>query len=135
MVQSTVEYQGQLHCQITHGPSGISIATDAPKDNMGKGESFSPTDLVGAALASCAVTTMAIVAQRHNLNLVGATATVQKEMVADPQRRIGRLTLEIRIPMKLDDEMKQRLENAARSCPVYKSLNPQMDLPLVFRWE
>jgi putative redox protein len=134
MVQSTIEYQGELRCKITHGPSGTAIATDAPKDNMGKGESFSPTDLVGAALASCAVTTMGIVAKRHNLDLVGVTATVQKEMVADPLRRIGSLALEIRVPMKLDDEMKQRLENAAHTCPVYKSLNPQMNLPLVFHW-
>ncbi|HWB53451.1 MAG TPA: OsmC family protein [Tepidisphaeraceae bacterium] len=134
MVQSSVEYQGQLHCNITHGPSGVSISTDAPKDNMGKGESFSPTDLVGAALASCIITTMAIVARRHNLELSGVTATVQKEMIADPQRRIGRLPVEIRIPMQLDPEMKKRLENAAHACPVKKSLHPLIEAPIIFHW-
>ena len=134
MVQSNLEYQGELHCKLTHGPSGVEIATDAPKDNMGKGQSFSPTDLMGAALASCIVTTMAIVARRNNLELVGVTATVKKEMVADPLRRIARLPVEVRVPMKVDEEMKKRLENAGNTCPVKMSLPGNLDAPIEFKW-
>ena len=134
MVQSTVEYQGQLHCKITHGPSGISIATDAPKDNMGKGESFSPTDLVGAALASCILTTMGIMAQRNDVDMSGATAVVKKEMVVDPVRRIGRLEVEIRMTGKFSDEIKKKLEHAAHSCPVHKSLHHAVAAPITIHW-
>lgn len=134
MVQSNLEYQGELHCKLTHGPSGIKIATDAPKDNMGRGESFSPTDLVGAALVSCIVTTMAIVARRNNLELVGVTASVKKEMVADPLRRIARLPVQVTVPMKVDDEMRKRLENAGNTCPVKKSLAANLDAPIEFKW-
>ncbi|HEY1686881.1 MAG TPA: OsmC family protein [Tepidisphaeraceae bacterium] len=134
MVQCRIEYEGQLHCKITHGPSDATLGTDAPKDNMGKGESFSPTDLVGVALASCMVTTMAIVAQRHNFDIKGVTATVEKHMAADPHRRIGKLAVEIRIPMQVTDEMKTRLEHAANACPVHKSLSPQVEIPVIFHW-
>jgi putative redox protein len=134
MVQCTIDYQGDLHCKITHGPSDATMATDAPKDNMGKGESFSPTDLVGVALASCMVTTMAIVANRHNFDIKGVKATVQKEMAADPHRRISKLSVEIRVPMHVSDEMKTRLEHAAHSCPVHKSLSPDVQIPVIFHW-
>src|SRR2546423_717444 len=127
MVEITTTYQGQLRCVATHGPSGNTLTTDAPKDNMGKGEAFSPTDLVATALATCVLTTMGIVAQRHNLDMSGATARVTKEMVSTPLRRIGRLALTIRIPRKLAPEDQQRLENAAHTCPVHKSLHPDVD--------
>src|SRR5881227_1068332 len=123
MVEIKVVYEGQLHCTATHGPSGMTLTTDAPRDNMGKGEAFSPTDLVATALATCILTTMGIVAQRHNLDITGATAKVTKEMVSTPIRRIGRLPVTVKMPRKLSDEDQKRLENAAHTCPVHKSLH------------
>jgi len=134
MVETTIAYQGQLHCVATHGPSGSKIETDAPVDNMGKGEKFSPTDLVGAALGSCILTILGIVAQRHNLDLTGATCRVQKEMVSTPMRRIGRLAVTVTVPTKLSGEDQRRLENAARNCPVHRSLHPSIESPIVFQW-
>ena len=134
MVQVDMVYEGQLHCRATHGPSGAVLPTDAPKDNMGKGEAFSPTDLVATALGTCMLTTMGIVAQRNNIDLSGATVTVVKEMVTTPQRRIGRLPVVIRVPMKLSLEDRQRLENAAMSCPVHRSMHPDVQMPVTFEW-
>src|SRR5439155_3851445 len=102
MVQIRVRYEGDLHCVAVHGPSGAEVATDAPADNQGRGEAFSPTDLVATALGTCVLTTMGIVARRHGWSLAGATATVEKVMVADPERRIGRLEVRIRAPAPLD---------------------------------
>jgi putative redox protein len=110
------------------------LQTDAPVDNMGKGESFSPTDLVGTALATCMLTTMGIVAQRHGIDMAGATARVTKEMVTTPHRRIGRLAVTIRMPRTLPDEDRRRLENAARACPVHRSLHPDVDAPIAIEW-
>ena len=134
MVQIDIAYQGQLRCEAVHGPSGTKLSTDAPKDNHGKGESFSPTDLVATALGTCMLTIMGIVAQRHNISLDGATVSVGKEMAASPARRIGRLTVDIHVPGKLDDEQRKLLENAAHTCPVHKSLHPEIEIPVVFHW-
>ena len=134
MVEINVRYEGQLHCVAVHGPSGSKLPTDAPKDNMGKGEAFSPTDLVATALATCVLTTMGIVAQRHGIDMTGATARVTKEMVSTPHRRIGRLPCTVHMPKKLDDEQRQRLENAAHGCPVHRSLHPEVDAPISFVW-
>lgn len=134
MVKIEIAYQGQLHCEAVHGPSGTKLATDAPKDNHGKGESFSPTDLVATALGSCMLTIMGIVAQRHNISLEGSTVSVVKEMAASPVRRIGRLVVDIHVPGNLDDEQRKLLENAARTCPVHKSLHPEIDIPVTFHW-
>lgn len=129
-----MSYKGDLRCEATHGPSGRTLWTDAPKDNMGKGESFSPTDLVATALAACMVTILGIAARGEGLDVEGATATVTKEMVADPERRIGRLTVRIRVPHRLPDEVRRRLEEAARGCPVARSLHPDVEVPLEFEW-
>jgi putative redox protein len=134
MVQVKIAYQGQLHCLATHGPSGASITTDAPVDNMGKGEFFSPTDLVGTALGTCIMTIMGIVAQRNNISLEGMTATVVKEMVSQPARRIGKLTLTIDVPTRVSQEDRQRLENAAHTCPVKRSLHPDVEVQISFNW-
>jgi putative redox protein len=134
MVEINVTYNGHLRTTATHGPSGNSLITDAPKDNMGKGEAFSPTDLVATALATCILTTMGIVAQRNNIDMTGATARVTKEMVTSPIRRIGRLAVTIRMPKKLTDEDQRRLENAAHTCPVHKSLHPDVEAPISFSW-
>ena len=134
MVEIDAVYEGQLHCTATHGPSGATLPTDAPKDNMGKGEAFSPTDLVATALGTCMLTTMGIVAQRHNIDLSGARVRVSKEMVSQPQRRIGRLGVEIAVPKDLSQDDRQRLENAALHCPVHRSLHPDVQIPVTFRW-
>ncbi len=134
MVEIPTVYNGQLRTTATHGPSGGTLITDAPKDNMGKGEAFSPTDLVATALATCILTTMGIVAQRNNLDIAGATAKVTKEMVTTPIRRIGRLAVTIRMPKALSDEDQKRLENAAHTCPVHKSLHTDIEAPITFTW-
>jgi putative redox protein len=134
MVKIQVDYEGELRCRATHAPSGARIATDAPLDNQGRGESFSPTDLVAAALGTCMLTIMGIVARRHGWDLSGASAAVEKEMVADPARRIGRLTVVIRGPMHLDEPARRALEAAALTCPVHKSLHPSLEIPLRFEW-
>lgn len=134
MVEVNVSYDGDLRCTATHGPSGSNIITDAPADNFGKGEAFSPTDMVGTALATCMLTTMAIYGKRHNIEIKGATAKVTKEMVTQPTRRIGRLTVTINIPMKFSPEQRQALENAAKQCPVHKSIHPDVQIPITFNW-
>ncbi len=134
MVNISIQYTGALHCVATHGPSGSEIATDAPTDNQGKGEAFSPTDLVGTALGTCMLTTMAILAERHQIDLRGATATVQKEML-DAPRRIGRLTSEIHIPLPASHPQRDLIEKAALGCPVHRSLAAEMERPTRFFWE
>jgi putative redox protein len=134
MVEIQIAYRGQLRCEARHADSGVTVNTDAPKDNMGRGESFSPTDLVGAALGTCMLTIMGIAAQRMEIDLAGTTVVVLKEMVTAPIRRIGKLTVTFSIPAKLNDEQKQRLENAAYTCPVHKSLHPDVQTPIVFHW-
>lgn len=134
MVEISMSYEGHLRCTATHGPSGDKLNTDAPKDNMGKGEAFSPTDLVATALGTCMLTTMAISAQRHNIPFEGATAKVGKEMVSTPIRRIGQLTVEIAVPMKHSEDDERRLRAAALACPVRKSLHPDVQIPVTFYW-
>jgi putative redox protein len=133
MVQIDIEYQGDLRCDAVHQPSGTHLKTDAPKDNMGKGESFSPTDLVATALGSCMMTLMGIAARSLNVDLKGTRITVQKEMVANP-RKIGKLAVKIVIPAKVTDEQKQKLEQAALTCPVHHSLHPDVQKPVEFVW-
>ena len=134
MVEISISYEGQLRCTALHGPSGTTIHTDAPKDNMGKGEAFSPTDLVATALGSCMLTTMAISAARHNIPFEGATSRVGKEMVTTPLRRIGQLTVEIVVPKELPPDDERRLRAAALACPVHKSLHPDVKIPVTFFW-
>jgi uncharacterized OsmC-like protein len=135
MVQATVRYEGDLRCTATHGPSQSSIETDAPLDNMGKGERFSPTDLVGTALATCVLTTMAIAARRKGLELPGMTATVRKHMTADAPRRIARLEVDVVIPLPSSHPERAFLEAAAKGCPVRRSLHPEMEVLETFAWE
>jgi putative redox protein len=133
MVKSTTVYQGHLHCELTHEPSGSKIETDAPKDNAGKGERFSPTDLVGAALASCVLTTIAIVGARDGLTFEGAKAEVEKEM-ADKPRRIAGLYLNISLPKSLTVNQRRKYEEVAHHCPVHRSLHPDMKIPMKFTY-
>lgn len=133
-VDIDIVYTGGLHCEATHRPSGSKLVTDAPLDNGGKGEAFSPTDLCATSLGSCVVTTMALVAVRHGIELSGTTVHVVKEMVADPQRRVGALRTTITFPkgLVLAPEDRVRLEAAAHACPVKRSLAPQVEVPMEF---
>jgi len=132
MVKISMVYEGQLHCALTHGPSGSVIQTDAPKDNMGRGEAFSPTDLVAAALGSCMLTVMGIAAARHNIDLKGTTVDVSKEMITSPERRIGAITVNIHMAPGIPQDKRSMLEAAAHSCPVHKSLHPDVQTPVQF---
>jgi len=134
VVRIETEYQGDLHCVSVHTPSQTELATDAPVDNQGRGESFSPTDLIATSLGTCMLTTMGIVAKTLNVDLTGATAIVEKEMSSTPPRKINRLNSTIRIPRTTSPENQQRLENAANACPVKKSLHPDMETPIEFVW-
>jgi putative redox protein len=134
MVQIDVSYQGDLRCIAKHGPSGATLTTDAPVDNMGKGQAFSPTDLVATALGTCMLTIMGIVAQRHGIDISGATVSVTREMAAQPVRRIGRLAVTINVPNKLSEEDRRRLEHGAMTCPVHKSMHPDVEMPVKFNW-
>ena len=133
-VTITATYEGELHCDATHEPSGIRLHTDAPVDNGGKGESFSPTDLVATALGTCILTIMAMVANRHQIELRGTRVRVVKEMIQQPVRRIGALRATVYLPagLELDENNKRRLEAAAHSCPVHQSLHPDIDAPIEF---
>ncbi len=134
MVQTLVTYQGELHCEAEHGPSASVIVTDAPTDNQGRGEAFSPTDLVGAALGSCILTVMGIVARNHGIDMTGATARVDKEMASEAPRRIARLDVVIKMPNDPGEVDRKRLEHAAHTCPVHQSLHPDIAAPVRFEW-
>ena len=135
MVAIQLEYQGDLHCKAVHGPSGAELITDAPKDNQGRGEAFSPTDLVATALGSCMLTMMGMMARTLNIDIAGATATVEKEMTTAPPRRIQRLAVRIKVPRGLNPEQREKLERSAHACPVHRSLHPDIETPIEFTWE
>jgi putative redox protein len=134
MVKITGEYQGDLHCAAIHGPSGSNLATDAPRDNQGRGEAFSPTDLVATALGTCMATTMALVARRHSLELRGLKFEVTKEMSTDLPRRIVRLTTHLWMPFSTSAASAGLLEQAAHACPVHQSLHSSVEKPVIFHW-
>jgi len=129
-----MEYEGELHCKAVHGPSGRELATDAPVDNQGRGASFSPTDLVATALGTCMLTTMGILARALGLDIAGSTATVEKEMTTAGPRKIQRLRVKIHVPKEQDPENREKLERAARTCPVQRSLHPEVEGPVEFVW-
>ena len=134
MVKIDIRYQGDLRSTASHGPSGQTLITDAPLDNHGKGESFSPTDLVATALGSCMATIMGIAAERHQLDLRGMEIKVTKDMSSDTPRRIAKLQTTIKVPLPPDHPQRVLLENAALTCPVHKSLHPEMEKPVDFQW-
>ena len=132
MVEIKIAYKGNLRCKAVHGPSGQAILTDAPVDNMGKGEYFSPTDLVATGLGTCMLTIMGIAANKHKIDISGATVNVMKEMADKPPRQIGTLRVKINVPKSLMAEQKTILENAAKACPVHKSLSHTINIPIEF---
>ena len=134
MQTSDIVYQGHLRCKATHTKSGVEIFTDAPADNRGKGETFSPTDSVANALGTCALTTMGIVAADKNINIENASAKITKVMAGGP-RRISEVWMEIFFPPNnYSEEQKKLLEDTAINCPVAKSLHPAIKQKVTFRY-
>jgi putative redox protein len=134
MVKVEIVYEGDLHCRLTHGPSGDEIQTDAPVDNMGKGEAFSPTDLMASSLGACMMTVMGIMAKRQGLDLAGSKVEVIKEMVSAPVRRIGKITVNFQMAKGIPQDKREILERAAHACPVHKSLHPDVETPITFSY-
>ena len=133
-VEITGRYTGNLKMELTHGPSGAHLKTAAPVDNRGDGSSFSPTDLVAAALGSCMITTMAIVAEREGIDFTTATFRVEKHMQNDP-RRIGALPVVLHLPASLTPDQRTKLERAAHTCPVHRSLLPDVEKKVEFVYD
>lgn len=133
MIQIDTEYLGDLRCEAEHRPSGVTLTTDAPEDNQGKGRSFSPTDLVATALGTCIATILGIQADKHDVDLEGIEISVEKEMTSNP-RRIASLQTEVTMPTSLNESLRERFERAARHCPVDESIHPDIDAPIVFHW-
>jgi len=134
MTTSIVRYLGELRTSSMHLQSGTEILTDAPTDNQGKGEAFSPTDMVTNSLATCMITIMAIKAREMDLELKGTTAEVTKIMAAEP-RRIAAIHINFEMNLVADDKTKIILERAAMTCPVYHSLHPDIEKLITFNWK
>lgn len=133
---SEILYTTDLRTVATHLQSGTKIETDAPKDNQGMGERFSPTDLVATALGSCMLTIMGITARTHQIDIEGTRVEIEKIMIADPQRRIGEIKVWMSFPVekKYSDKEKKILEHAAMTCPVFLSLHPDTRKTVQFNW-
>lgn len=131
---SKVTYLGDLRTECTHLQSGNTFITDAPLDNNGKGEAFSPTDTVATGLASCMMTVMGIKARDMAIEMKGTTATVNKIMAADP-RRISRIEVTFNFPFSVDEKSRTILEHTANTCPVHYSLHPDIEKVIVFNWQ
>lgn len=134
MVEIKLSYKGDLHCNAVHGPSGLTLDTDAPVDNNGRGLSFSPTDLVATALGSCMATVIGIVAKRKGIAVEGMTVAVRKFMSDDQPRRIKRLELDLEVPLAGSHSDRKLLESAARSCPVHHSIHPEIEVVMHWKW-
>ncbi|NJM37772.1 MAG: OsmC family protein [Akkermansiaceae bacterium] len=134
MVEIKLTYEGDLHCSAIHTPSGNTLVTDAPLDNNGRGQAFSPTDLVATALASCMATVIGILAKRKEISVEGMAVTVRKLMSEDQPRRISRLELDLNMPLAADHPDRKLLESAARGCPVHHSLHPDIEVEMNWSW-
>ena len=128
-------YEGNLRVRAKHGPSGHELVTDAPVDNHGKGESFSPTDLVVTAMGTCICTILGILAERHSIDISTMRFVTTKEMVAQPRRRLGRVVTTLYLPAFLDEKQRSLLEQAAHTCPVHESLRPEVETVIDFVYE
>jgi len=134
MVEIRINYEGELHCSALHVPSGNVLVTDAPVDNNGRGEAFSPTDLVATALGACMATVMGIVAKRKEVDLAGMKIVVHKEMSTDTPRRIIALPVAIAMPISADHPIAPLLEAAVHACPVHHSINPDIQVDVTWSW-
>ena len=131
MSEANIVYQNNLRTETEHIASGEKIITDAPVDNNGKGEAFSPTDLVATALGSCMITIMAISANKYDIDVSGTNASVKKIMGSDP-RRISEISIDINMNKNIEEKDRKRLERAALACPVHKSLHPDLEKKIRF---
>ena len=131
MSRANIVYQNNLRTEAEHITSGEKIITDAPVDNNGKGEAFSPTDLVATALGSCMITIMAISANKYDIDVTGTNASVKKIMGSDP-RRISEISIDINMNKNIEEKDRKRLERAALACPVHKSLHPDLEKKIRF---
>jgi putative redox protein len=134
MVEIEVHYEGELHTEARHGPSKAGLETDAPIDNQGRGESYSPTDLVATGLGTCMLTVMGIRSRKEGWPMEGARARVEKHMMSEPVRRIARLVVDVTMPEGLPEEARPILEQIARTCPVAQSIHPDIQVDLRFSW-
>jgi putative redox protein len=132
---STIIYKGELRCSATHSQSGTVIETDAPTDNRGKGERFSPTDLLCVSLGTCIITTMGIKAVDMGIDLSGAILQIQKHMLSDP-RRVGKIDVLLKFPasLQLDEKNKAILQRTGDTCPVKRSIHPDLETNIVYEW-
>ncbi len=132
--QIDLTYDGSLRCRARGISSAATLTSDVSKTAGGLGENFSPTDLVVVALGTCVLTTLAIVAQRHQIDITGLSACMEKDMQTDPPRRIASIGMTITMPLgtRLTPEDRSRLENAAQRCPVKQSLHPEIDIRVEF---
>lgn len=133
MSTSKVTYLGNLRTENEHLKSGSTFITDAPIDNNGKGEAFSPTDTVATGLANCMLTVMGIKAQTMEVDLTGSTAEVTKTMESNP-RRISKIEIELQLPAEISEKHKKILENTGNTCPVHHSLHPDIEKVITYRW-
>ncbi len=131
MTKIHVHYQGNLNCELTHEDNGSKIYTAAPKDNGGAGDKFSPTDLFAASLVACMLTIMGIAAKKHQIDMKGATAEVEKTMGLNP-RRISELNIIIKMPTAIPEDKRKLLEEAAQTCPVHHSIHPDIIVAIKF---
>ncbi len=134
MVSFSVIYEGNFHCSATHGPSKSTIATDAPKDNHGRGETFSPTDLATTALGTCMMTTIAILTRTDNIPLTGMRAEVEKHMTSTAPRRIAKMVVTLHMPAGIAADARPRLKEIAHNCPVALSLHPDVQQVITFHY-
>ncbi|MBV7267952.1 OsmC family protein [Winogradskyella luteola] len=131
---SKVTYLGNLRTENVHAKSNNSFITDAPTDNNGKGEAFSPTDTVATGLASCMLTVMGIKAQDMDIDMSGTTAEVTKTMASNP-RRISKIEVFLNFPFETDNKTRKILEHTANTCPVHYSLHPDIQKSITFNWQ
>jgi len=131
MPDTIVSYAGDLRCRAEHPDSGTTVITDAPKDNQGRGEAFSPSDMLSVSLGSCILSIMAIAARAMDIDIVGATAAVSKEMANSP-RRIASISVTVCVPGSFDERQRSKLEAAAHACPVHSVLG--ISAPISFEW-
>lgn len=133
MVKMKAIYLGEKHCKVEHEPSNSILETDAPRDNQGRGESFSPTDLVATALGTCILTTIAIIAERDSIDVTNSKMSVEKVMSASP-RKIASLKTIIELPKDIPLDYRPKLELTGNNCPVKISLHPDVNIPIEYRY-
>lgn len=133
MVKMKAIYLGEKHCKVEHEPSHTILETDAPKDNQGRGESFSPTDLVATALGTCILTTIAIVAERDGIDVTNSKMSIEKIMSSNP-RKIESLKTVIDLPRNLPEDYRSKIEATGNNCPVRLSLHPDVKIPVEYRY-